>query len=578
MKLRRRYFLKRMLFFYLLVLIPILVSSAILFLVIRMSIKASVDEKTLAQLTVSRNSLETVLDVSGHVGTMFAENSDLYVAASSLLSSNEMDYGGLLTNKFMVQMMRYPTTVNQHVHSMYLYINNRFDRFLTSSGKLVSIGEYPDKEWLQSYRAHPVQREMWLENRTIPMDGNVGSVEVVTIYRPVTGGVVVTNIDRKIFNALLDEYHNYEGELLLVATDDQVLFSGGNRDTADIAIYQLATERDEITLDGIAYIANSQYSPRFGIRFWSLVPKDILYSGVNILLFYTGLALLASLLVTFVCAYISTHRSFSQLSRVIDVFGRAEQGLSVEPLGPSIQDEYSLLLDNIVRTFLNQSYLKLQLSERQYKQQAAELAALQLQINPHFLFNTLQTIDLEISRGSGINASKMLQHLSELLQYSLESPGGYVSISDEIKNLKKYCIIQKFRYENKFYAFWDIDPDLDKYSICRLILQPLVENSLYHGVKPKNGTAFVRISIQARNDQILVKVIDNGIGMEKESLHQLRAMISSDSEETTSRHIGLKNTNRRLQLSFGPESCLHIRSKKGMGTLVWFYIPLRPLT
>lgn len=138
-----------------------------------------------------------------------------------------------------------------------------------------------------------------------------------------------------------------------------------------------------------------------------------------------------------------------------------------------------MILDNIIGVFLKSTYLQRELSEKQYKQEIAEKAALQLQINPHFLFNTLQSLDftaLELTKVPTI-LNRMIHNLSDILKYSLEDPGKAVRLQDELAYLKEYVEIQKVRYGNQFIIYYEVDEDLMDMELPRLILQPLVENS-----------------------------------------------------------------------------------------------------
>lgn len=572
---KRKYFIKRLLLFYSIVLIPILTVSSMMYVIIMQNMKATVNERAQSLLFVSKNSLELIMDVSSHLSALFNTNPELKASTAALLSRNTFDYSGLVTFKFMAYMTGYPTRVNPHISSVYLYINNKSGRFLSSDGRMSSIDNALDRGWYQSYLQNRDKDEMWVEQRVIRRSSVERDIyDTISIFHPISGGIIVANINQRFFNSMLSEYQNYNDELLIITTyDNQLLFSNEDKPPDLQLLSSLSGNSEEVTLDGRKYIANRQYSDRFHLQFWSLVPKDVLYEGTRTLLEITSLLLVASLGVTFLFTYFSTRKTFRRLSDIIDLFDKAEQG---QPLGElrADRDEYSLLLNNVIRTFVNQSYLKLQLSERQYKQRVAELAALQLQINPHFLFNTLQTIDFEIVKSCGgtTTANSVLQHLCELLKYSLEGP-ALSTVRDEIIQAKKYCEIQKYRYPDKFFVFWDYPESIGECRMRRLIFQPLIENSLYHGIKPKDGPSLIKVQLHDRGERLEVKVIDNGIGMSETRLAEIRRQLLLDEDFGQSDHIGLINTSRRMVLSFGPQSRLQIRSRAGLGTTVSFTVP-----
>lgn len=223
---------------------------------------------------------------------------------------------------------------------------------------------------------------------------------------------------------------------------------------------------------------------------------------------------------------------------------------------------------------MERSYLKLQLSERKYRLQAAELLALQSQINPHFLHNTLETIYWEILRISGkpTIAHRMLENLSDIMKYSLNSKDNLVTLKEEIENTKSYIEIQKYRYEDKFDVYWDYSPLVDNYKIKKLIFQPLVENSIYHGIIKKDIRCYIKIKIVKSDSHLRIFVADNGAGILPEKLDVIKQKLVSN--EDFSDHIGLFNTNKRLKLLYGDKYGIRIRSLPDKGTVVFIHIPI----
>jgi two-component system sensor histidine kinase YesM len=251
---------------------------------------------------------------------------------------------------------------------------------------------------------------------------------------------------------------------------------------------------------------------------------------------------------------------------------------SDKPLPPfevKVKDEYGFILQNILKTFIEQKYLKLQLSQRKFEQKTLELLALQSQMNPHFLFNTLETINWRIVALNGLDcdASVMLQNLSDVLKYSLGSSDEYVTLFEEIVNTNSYIQILKARYHDKFNVKWQYDRELEHLKVIKLLIQPLIENSVYHGIKEKPGKSSIKIKIRMpRFDRLTITVIDNGTGMQKSRLDSIRSDLEAHKRSDT--HIGLFNTNRRLILAYGEEFPLTIKSKAGLGTVVHIEIPI----
>lgn len=205
---------------------------------------------------------------------------------------------------------------------------------------------------------------------------------------------------------------------------------------------------------------------------------------------------------------------------------------------------------------------------------AMELLALQSQISPHFLSNTLETIYLKaLSYTKGPNdVTKMIENLSQILKYLLSNPSETVTIKEEIENTKAYIEILKVRYKDRFRVVLNYDETLSSCLIMKLMLQHLIENSIKHGLKKKDGKGTIKVKIKFINKkQIKISVIDNGMGMSKERLLKVREILNSDFDFQD--HIGLMNTKERLKLLYGNNYDILIRSKFNVGTAIYIAFP-----
>ncbi len=200
-----------------------------------------------------------------------------------------------------------------------------------------------------------------------------------------------------------------------------------------------------------------------------------------------------------------------------------------------------------------------------------ELKALQSQINPHFLYNTLDSIQWMCERGKTEEASKMVGALARLFRISISRGHELITIKDEINHVSNYLIIQSFRYKSQFTYSFDIDESLEDYLCNKITLQPLVENAIYHGIDRLVDEGEIKITVkQAEDDEndILMTVADNGVGMTEE---QCRKILSK--ERSDSSGIGVKNVNDRLRIYFGEKYGLTIKSELDFGTEITVRLP-----
>ena len=218
------------------------------------------------------------------------------------------------------------------------------------------------------------------------------------------------------------------------------------------------------------------------------------------------------------------------------------------------------------------SRLDEQMTESRRRQESlrrTELALLQAQINPHFLYNTLDTIIWLIEADKQQEAVEMVSDLSSFFRNSLSRGEDVITLAEEEVHVRSYLQIQHARYKDIMEYTVDIDPGLHDAMLPKLTLQPLVENALYHGIKLKRARGTIRISGDLEDGCVLLRVEDNGVGMTKQRLAQLRSAM----EHQERVGFGLSAVNQRLRLQFGPEYGLRIDSEVGEGTTVTVRIP-----
>ena len=205
----------------------------------------------------------------------------------------------------------------------------------------------------------------------------------------------------------------------------------------------------------------------------------------------------------------------------------------------------------------------------------SELRALQAQINPHFLYNTLDAIVWLAEAGQSREVIHITRALSDFFRISLSQGKDWIPLSEEIKHLTGYLTIQKIRYRDILDYQIDIPEELGSCQVLKLLLQPLVENAIYHGVKHRRGRGLVRVTGRMEDNWLILEVADNGAGMTDERLMQVRDGLSGDGGESAG--YGLFNVNKRIQLYYNQPQGVWIESQVGEGTTVTLKLPVRSL-
>ncbi|WHH58073.1 sensor histidine kinase [Petroclostridium sp. X23] len=215
--------------------------------------------------------------------------------------------------------------------------------------------------------------------------------------------------------------------------------------------------------------------------------------------------------------------------------------------------------------------LIIQNTKEQEQKRKSEIKALQAQINPHFLYNTLDSIIWMAESKKSEDVVVMASALAKLFRFSISKGEEIISLRSEIEHIKNYLTIQKIRYTDKLDFSIEVDDDILHCKTLKIILQPLAENSIYHGIKNKNGMRLIRITGKKTNNKILLQVIDNGVGMTPEKLENV---LSKRNTVSDSKGVGVWNVHERLKLYFGDEFGLVFESQLDVGTKVDVWLPL----
>jgi two-component system, sensor histidine kinase YesM len=241
-----------------------------------------------------------------------------------------------------------------------------------------------------------------------------------------------------------------------------------------------------------------------------------------------------------------------------------------------VLDKYFNRMLGKLKDLINKNYVQ------QIERKEAELSALQSQINPHFLYNTLESINSIASVYGCFEICKISQRLGEMFHYSINiGRHEFVVLEEELIHIKNYIEIQKIRFDDKFEVFYNINEEIKQCKVLKFILQPIVENSVYHGFKDKRGKGCLKISANVEERRfkegiMVLEVIDDGIGMEPEKLRYLNEYINGSDNNISSQYkksIGVKNVNYRIKLTYGDSYGIRIKSKRNVGTQVILRLP-----
>ena len=258
------------------------------------------------------------------------------------------------------------------------------------------------------------------------------------------------------------------------------------------------------------------------------------------------------------------------LSRAMENFGQGNFDINCQV---DSEDEIGRLSHTFNQMVMDMNSLVNTVYEQKVMKQEAQMKSLQMQINPHFLYNTLDTINWMARIRHVDEIGDMVAALSNMMRYSLEKK-SFVRLGEEVKSLKDYIAIQNYRYRDKMVAEIEIDESLMSLYIPRLLIQPILENAIVHGIEEKLDKGHILVAARREDEDLYIQIMDDGVGMTEETMsHILREDYSMKKSGHTS--IGVVNVNRRIQMIYGKDYGLLVQSVLGAGTKITIHIPAR---
>ncbi len=355
----------------------------------------------------------------------------------------------------------------------------------------------------------------------------------------------------QVLDGLSTDYH------LQIGTEEEVFF-----DYTDPTIEDSGNAYDDWT---------SQTSDRLD-NGWQILlekPSSLLAAPADEMVFIIFLVVLICCVLIFTVSNLLSGFFAQKVNRLLQVMQEVKKGNLSVRIHDNCPDEIGKLTNSFQEMIEKLNQLITENYQNKITLKETQLLALQAQIHPHFLYNCLSLINSKALINHQPEISEMAQLLSTFYRTSLNRGQSETLLTDEIKNVQSYIKIQLLLNDNSFRVVYQIDPQLPDQKIPNLLLQPLVENAIVHGILPnkaKHGTLY--LTITRVNDQIHFIIMDNGLGIPKEKIPSLT--------QTQSDGYGLKNVQERLKLTYGEEYGLTINSIVNESTMVTFTIPIRP--
>lgn len=572
---RQKFFFRRALQYFVMMMIPMVLLFSTFYVLSTHSEENRLLEKGDQTIQSVAVNCETVISGVSEQNNLLTTATRMSLALRHMLNENYVSYADSVNVNALRTSLDSIANAVPVLDSILIWLDGAPRVFSSTGDRITLLKNAQSVPWLETYQ----QMDPDTSYLIIPNQTTLGTSCITVIRRLLLQeGCTVVNINSARWKRdLKPMLHREQEHVYLVNDQGQILLHVSNEAadpmlTDDDMAEVMASEQGRwLNLSAGKYLPS--HSSVDGLNIVVLVSRQALAEAQGSLLSIFLLIFLLDMLVVVLLAYFTTRRICNQMLLMIDTFDRAMNGEPIERPIQTVRDEYDVIMNNILYMYLKESAMKAQLQEEQFRKMHAEFMALQLQINPHFLYNTLQTLDICIRTDNmdRFDLSDVIHDLSDILKYALSDPQQHVTLAEELKYLRNYAAVQKFRFNNRFIIYYEIEEELLQCSVFRMMLQPLVENSMIHGLNGLSERGYIWVTATRRGDRLRLSVRDSGMGMtEAERVSLLQRVY-----DAKGRSIGLQNLNSRLVLRYGEDSRLQIESAPGQGTNVYFDIPFQ---
>lgn len=503
---------------------------------------------------------------------------------AGLVNTLYKDYSEVFKTYYNFKTFKDIIADNDEITGIKLYIDNST---LLNNWEFIPITPEISKRFWFREGVEAYGKNVWFSFTDVTKDkkSNLSIIRQVAFRTYNTTGILVIDIDTERLSSTFPEgaYETY-----IVDANGRIIAS--NRDRTglhyrDISIDLPNLDSDdgeyEVWIDDEKYkllVSNIQPENSInGIKIYTLFSissinkeaNEVWLSGIRsmVIVFFIALYALYIINTLFVQRLIKVQSSIDRVSKgdlssVIEIDGSDEIG--------KLATQFNEMVSNINKLLLEIEESNSQKREMEKYQNEIKLQMLASQINPHFLFNSLEAIRMKAHIDRQPEIAQVVKQLGRLMRRILDIDGRWMTMYDEIQIIKSFLDIEKFRLDSNLEFSIDIDDSCLDIMIPPLLIQPLVENALIHGIEQKAGGGKLTICIKNINNSVSIMVRDNGPGVDPSVIEKY---LYGDGHSKTA-HIGMRNVNERLRLSYGKESRLQFRTPEGGGLEIKFLIPL----
>lgn len=575
MKLQRRL----MSYFIVICIIPLIIIGSTSIFISMNSTRNSAIEFSDATLLQIKTRIETIMDKAETISLQLADDITIQKTLRRPLSNDlARQYE---TDLAMDTYLNYELTYTKDIYGFYIIGENKakyksaynsfYKNDLTTTLWYQTIIDAQHPVWFSTHRnSQAVQTSsQFFISRGMKIQDKASNKNL---------GVILIDIELKEIEQILVDSFGDLGQVIVIDEKNKIVASSNNIYDSESDVIQEA-----ITLTDFKNNPNTTSSTRNNIllshyltyddwRVVAIIPSDLLLedSLISVILFLILLILISAL--SFYISKIIISTITKPVHNMISLMKEVEGGNLDVKTTVDYNDEIGDLSKSFNTMTLQVKTLMETSVEEQRTLRKYELKALQAQINPHFLYNTLDSVLWLARKDNTQDIIHIVSAMTKLFRVGLSRGKDIITIEDEIDHVKNYLLIQKFRYRKRFEYTIDIPDHLYHFKTLKLILQPLVENAIYHGIKLQKDNGTITIKAIDLEDSIVFKVEDTGLGMTEDTLANIHNAFDTKDESNITMY-GIKNVNERIEIFFGKQYGLRYESEYKKGTVATITIP-----
>ncbi len=474
---------------------------------------------------------------------------------------------------------------NSHREVAGIFIATKEDLYVSTGMSRISRDPFQNERWYREAAENPeeIQLISVVTGRNIVTNRSYSIDDVFSLAKavqdPETGevlGVILLDIRHDIIQSSINGVTIGEkGFVFVMDQEDNIVYTPVNG-----IVYRVnpkwvkAMEPMSVQIQGGSYQIRSELSPYTGWRTVGVFSMDEVMSSVNTIVYILFTCVIISLVLVVIVSFKFSRTLTNPIFKLKRLMKQAESGDLTVRFNFQHNDEIGELGQSFNHMIARIDQLIQMVYVEQENKRTAEMKSLQEQIKPHFLYNTLDTISWMARDYDAEDIVRLVDALTNMFRIGLSHGKDIITVKEEITHVSNYLYIQKIRYKDKLNYVIHVDESLYAIEVPKLILQPLVENAIYHGVKAKRGGGTITITGVPEGENLVFTVQDNGAGMPQEKVEELNRRMSERSVLDEQKSFGLFYIRERIQLCYGKGYGVHVESALGEGTRVTITLPL----